>query len=207
MKYKDKIFNSLGLFNLSCGIDECSVYGPFCIFFALFYLILFVFKIISSLTFISSFVIITYIFFVYFPFHKNKKFTIFSILFFAGVLYVLGYCLLFTGKVTFFEIKYLSFLWIASILIGQIIIFYTANKRSLEEADDFMSFFRNLFGNWILPILVILAIGAFSWIASTYYLFGNEHIYLWAPVFFLFIVSGIRLIYYKILKNSKSHTE
>jgi hypothetical protein len=185
--------------NLKKGIDEEKIYGPACIILLFLYLILLFYDIITLNIFLLVFLLLLWNFFIYFPFHR-KPITILTLILVLAPLIIFGFVLMVTAQVKFPSIAYISYFWWVSMIFAFLIESYACKKHKLSEVDLFFGYFKSKFGSWIVLVLAPLSSLVFLAFASTYYFLGGEHIYLWVPVLTFWVISGIRLIKYKVLK-------
>jgi hypothetical protein len=184
--------------NFKNGIDEEKIYGPICLIILFLYGLFLFFGIIDLTIFIVASLLILWNFFVYFPFHK-RPITLLTFILVLVPLIVGGAYLLIIKKVIFSNIRYISYFWFFSITMAFIIEFFACKKHSLEEVDIFLGYCKRKIGFWIVPILIPLSSIVFLAFVSTYYIFGKNHFYAWIPIFIFWIISGIRLIKYRVL--------
>jgi hypothetical protein len=185
--------------NFKRGVDEEKIYGPICFFLFILYIFLFFFDLINLNVFLVACLILFWNFFIYYPFHK----TIISILTLLITLIPLiigGFYLLYTHKITFFNIAYLSYFWWFSMIIALLLEYSACKKHDITQVDIFFGACKRTFGSWIIPILAIFSSVVFLSFASTYFLFGQSHLYLWVIIFVFWIISGIRTFKYKVLR-------
>lgn len=197
MKYLEKVKRSLSSRNLKGKFDEEKYYGLLCIFGEIIVFLLFIFGILELEIFIGLSLIIFYIFFIYFPFHKNNTIGIFA---FGVPLGVLGIYALLSGKVLFSEIKTISIIWWVFLSITFVNEFFALKKHKIRDVDIVVNCFYRNFGFITAVSLVPLSYIAFVIFAGSYFLFGKEHLILWLPIFFFWAISNIRLFLYRVLR-------
>jgi len=185
--------------NFKKGVDEEKIYGPISLILLGLYLLLFLFNLINLNVFLFALLILLWNFFVYYPFHK----TIISILTLLVTLIPLiigGFLLLYFDRVNFLSIAYISYFWWFSMLVALFLEYFACKKHDITQVDIFFGACKRIFGSWIIPLLALLSSAVFLSFASTYFLFGQQHLYLWAIIFVFWIISGIRTFKYKVLK-------
>ena len=184
--------------NFKKGIDEEKIYGPMCIFWFVVFLLLYFTSIINLKILIVGLILVTYIFFIYFPFHRSA-YNLISLFSVTTLFAILGFFIMLDRRVSFSNIEYISIFWLISIAISLLIEYIACRRYSLEKVDIMESAGRKKLGSWFIPFFAVIAFFTFFMFATTYYLFGKEHIYLWLPILFFWIIAGIRLIRYDIL--------
>lgn len=185
--------------NFKKGWDEEKIYGPICLLLILMYVVLYFFNIISLNIFLVAILILIWNFFIYYPFHKTLV-SIFTLIITLIPLIVCGFYLLFIGRVSFSSIAYISYFWWLSMIVTLILEFYACRKHKISEIDIFFGACKRKFGSWIIPVLACLSPIVFLAFVSSYFLFGEQHIYLWAIIFVFWVIAGIRVIKYGILR-------
>lgn len=197
-KFKETLKDRISLKNFKKGLDEEQIFGPLCIVMFLVFLYLRISQRISLYTWSAIAVLLLYIFFVYFPYHR-KPITIFAIFFFASSFVIIGFFSMYLNKVEFFQIRYMAYLWWIFLLITFTLEMLASKRYNIEHIDISLGYLKGKTGKWIVPILALISPIAFFMFAGSYYFFGGQHILLWLPIFIFWTISNARIIKYQVL--------
>jgi hypothetical protein len=202
MGYLKNLLEKISLRNIYAGWDEEKLFGPLVIFALALFLWLYLSKLINSYVWWPVLVVLLFILMVYFPFHR-KPIVVFILIGSAGFFVIVGFFAMLYKKVYFSDIKYFAYLWWLSLLLVIVLEYFASKKYGISRVDITIGYLTEKFGSWIIWPLIVVAPLAFLMFAGTFYFLGQEHIFLWAPVFAFWILSGIRIILYQILRKKR----
>ena len=132
---------------------------------------------------------------------RNAKTAQFYVLIPAVIATLVGFYAFLRGTEydSFRILYYVSFVYLTT---GFILVLIACLKHELNPQIDYtLSWFKKTLGKFSIYLAFIVSYPAFFFmIIGTYYLLGNEHIYLWILVFGAWTVSQLKLFFRYVIK-------